>query len=98
MTFMQFLVQIAAALPPDLSDELRQDLRARELARGRELAAAGHLERIWRIPGKQANVSVWRARDASELHELLVSLPLWPWTTVDVTALAEHPLDPTTDH
>ncbi len=31
--------------------------------------------------------------DATELHALLTSLPLWPWMDVHVEALATHPLE-----
>ena len=38
------------------------------------------------------NVGIWEAADATELHELITSLPASPWFSADVTALAEHPL------
>jgi muconolactone D-isomerase len=89
---MEFLVRLVTTLPPDLPEERRTQLLAAEAARGRELAEAGHLGYIWRLPGRLANVSVWRAADATALHELLTSLPLWPWMTVTVEALAVHAL------
>lgn len=49
--------------------------------------------RIWRIPGKVANVGIWDAPDASALHEALSSLPLFPWMSIEVTALATHHLE-----
>jgi muconolactone D-isomerase len=45
---------------------------------------------MWRVPGRRANVGIWKAADASELHELIVSLPLFPWMNVQVRALADH--------
>jgi muconolactone D-isomerase len=47
-------------------------------ARGRELIEAGAIQHISRIPGALRNVSVWRARDATELHELLTSIAAYP--------------------
>ncbi len=90
---MEFLVRIAIALPADLDEEVRTRLLAAELARGRELRSAGHIARIWRVPGGLRNVAVWEARDATELHELIASLPLYRWMTADVTPLALHPVE-----
>lgn len=90
---MEFLVRIAVRLPSELAGEAREELTARELARGKVLQRAGSIVRIWRIPGRPANVGVWRAADATELHELLTSLPLYPWMEIDVQALALHPIE-----
>jgi muconolactone D-isomerase len=46
--------------------------------------------RIWRLPGQTANVGVWAAPDATALHEVLTSMPLFPWFRVEVEALAVH--------
>lgn len=90
---MEFLVRVEVRLPAELAAEAREELTAREVARGKALQAAGSIVRIWRIPGRHANVAVWRAADPTELHELLTSLPLHPWMEIDVQALALHPLE-----
>lgn len=90
---MEFLVRIDVRLPANLPDVERADLIAREVARGRALQDAGSIVRIWRIPGRYANVAVWKAADATDLHGLLASLPLFPWMDVDVEPLAVHPLE-----
>jgi len=64
-----------------------------ERRRGQDLQAQGWLRRIWRVPGRMANVALYEARDATHLHELLTSLPLWPWMDVAVQPLAQHPLE-----
>jgi muconolactone D-isomerase len=89
---MEFLVQIEVRLPPSLGGPERDRLVADEFARGRELIAAGHLRHIWRVPGALRNVSIYEAADATELHELISSLPLFPFFTAEVTPLAVHPL------
>jgi muconolactone D-isomerase len=88
---VKFLVQIEVQLPPTLADEERRRLLDAELQRGRELLAAGRIESIWRVPGGLRNVGIWDAEDATALHELLSSLPLYRWLRAEVTALAEHP-------
>jgi muconolactone D-isomerase len=88
---MEFLVRIHVHLPPDLDARVRDELLARELQRGRELRGAGTIRHIWRLPGALANVGVWETEDATALHEALASLPVFAWTTIEVTPLARHP-------
>jgi muconolactone D-isomerase len=90
---MEFLVRIDTRLPPDLPEPRRSELLRREAERGRALRAAGVLVRIWRVPGRLANVGIWRAATGEELHEALTSLPVWPYAEITVTPLAAHPLD-----
>ncbi|HVO53860.1 MAG TPA: muconolactone Delta-isomerase family protein [Solirubrobacterales bacterium] len=93
MEMTEFLVRIEIALPAGLDDEEREALVAAEARRGRELTEAGQLRRIWRIPGRHANVGLWEAADATALHALLASLPMFVYMDIDVTALATHPLE-----
>lgn len=89
----EYLVQIRVALPPEMSSERRDGLAAAERERGLALLSQGAIRRIWRLPGRTANIGIWAARSATELHQLISSLPLHPWMRVDVTALAAHPLE-----
>jgi muconolactone D-isomerase len=91
-----FLVEIAVVFPPELRDprsERRRELLEQELQRGIELRRSGAIHSIWRVPGALRNVGVWSAADATELHELLSSLPLFPWIDATVTPLATHPVE-----
>lgn len=90
---MEFLVRIDTRLPPDLPADRRDDLLRREAQRGKTLREAGVLRQIWRIPGRLANIGVWRTATAEELHDALMSLPVWPYAEITVTVLAAHPLD-----
>jgi muconolactone D-isomerase len=89
---LEFLVEIAVDLPPDMPDDQRESLRTAELARGRELVDSGTIKAIWRIPGGLRNVGVWEASDATALHALLESLPYYRWLSAKVIPLAKHPL------
>ena len=51
----------------DLPADLPEELTRREAERARELAGAGVLKRLWRVPGRRANVGLWDAADATEL-------------------------------
>jgi muconolactone D-isomerase len=90
---MEFLVNIDVRTPHDLDPDELAALQAAENARARELMADGALKRIWRIPGRRSNVSLYEAPDATALHAALTSLPLWPYMEIDVRPLAVHPLE-----
>jgi muconolactone D-isomerase len=89
---LRFLVQIEVRLPGALTESERVELLDAELERGRQLVEAGAIRAIWRVPGALRNVGIWEAADATELHEQISSLPLFPWLSAEVTPLAEHPL------
>jgi muconolactone D-isomerase len=89
----EYLVRIDVALPPALSDDDLAALIAAERTRGQELRAAGTIRRIWRLPGGLRNVAIWAAPDATQLHEAIASLPTYRYCTVEVHALATHPLE-----
>jgi len=76
-------------MPPDE----REALVERERKRGTELKGAGTIVRIWRIPGRLANVGIWKGTDADEIHVAISSLPVFPYVDARVTALATHYLE-----
>lgn len=85
-------MEIDISLPADLDEARRAALLEAEVERGGELADAGIVRAVWRVPGRFANRAIWSADDATALHAALVSLPLWPYMDVRVTALARHAL------
>jgi muconolactone delta-isomerase len=94
---MDYFVDMTTQVPPRTPPETVDDIRAREAVRARELAAEGHLKRLWRpplAPGQWRTFGVFSADDADRLHEVLTSMPLHVWRTDTVTALAQHPNDP----
>ncbi|MCT1657726.1 muconolactone Delta-isomerase family protein [Brevibacterium luteolum] len=93
----EFLVNIRIVWPSDIDpDEVdRLSIAEREMAA--ERASEGHLVRMWRVPGRRENWGLWRASDATELHEILSALPVWPFMELSVHALAKHPVDPTVE-
>jgi muconolactone delta-isomerase len=94
---MEFLVTMTTQVPAGTSDEAVDDMRARESVRARELAAEGHLLRLWRPPlqpGEWRSIGLFAAEDADRLEELLASMPLRVWRTDEVLPLTPHPSDP----
>jgi muconolactone D-isomerase len=90
---MEFLVRMEIGLPAAMDPDERTALVEAEAARGRELREAGSIARMWRVPGQTANVGIWSAADATALHELISTLPLFAWMSVAVEPLATHYLE-----
>jgi muconolactone D-isomerase len=86
-----FLVQMEVRLPHDMPTEVADDLRAREKERAAEIQRSGKWPELWRVVGRYANVSLFDVESGAELHELLTSLPLFPYMDIEVTALTVHP-------
>jgi muconolactone D-isomerase len=79
-----------------MSVEYKQRVSREEVARAGELTKLGHLVRMWRVPCRFENWGIWRAKNATELHEIITSLPAYPWMiNIDVHPLAKHAVDPT---
>jgi muconolactone D-isomerase len=88
---MEWLVRTETRLPADITEERRERLRAAERARAMELRSAGVLKRLWRVPGRRGTVGLYECDDASHLHAVLSSLPMFPWMVVTLEPLATHP-------
>ena len=91
---MEFLVHIEI-VPPG-GRQAVEHLIPLETERARELALAGLIRRLWRVPGRWENWGLWEADDIDELHNAISSLPLFPYLSVHVHPLASHPSDPGT--
>jgi len=74
-----------------MDPELATTLKADEKARFQELQRSGKWRHIWRIVGEYANISIFDVDSNAELHDLLLSLPLFPYMRIEVTALCRHP-------
>lgn len=91
----EYLVRITLKRPEMIDDDSWASLLAAEREVGLDYRERGVMNRIWRVPGTTANVGVWSAADASELHRLLAGLPAFRYMTVEVEALALHYLEAT---
>ena len=76
---MEYLVTMTTQVPAGTADSEVGQVRAREAARSRELAAQGHLLRLWRPPlkpGEWRTLGLFAAADDAELERVLASMPL----------------------
>jgi muconolactone delta-isomerase len=94
---MEYLVTMTTHVPGGTPDAVVDDVRGREAARSRELAAQGHLLRLWRPPlrpGEWRTLGLFAAAGDRQLEQVLASMPLRVWRTDEVTPLSPHPNDP----
>ena len=94
---MQYFITMTTHVPDGTPEQAVNDIRAREAARSRELAAQGHLLRLWRPPlrpGEWRTLGLFAAADGRQLEEVLASMPLRVWRTDEVTPLSSHSNDP----
>jgi len=88
---MLYCVRMDVRVPHDVDADRFERLKAAEKVRAQELQRAGKWPHLWRVAGRYANVSVFDVADNDELHDILSSLPLFPFMDVTVTPLARHP-------
>ncbi len=94
---MEYLVTMTTHVPAGTPEQAVDDIRTREAAHSRELAAQGHLLRLWRPPlqpGEWRTLGLFAAADGDRLEEVLASMPLRVWRTDELTPLSPHPNDP----
>jgi muconolactone delta-isomerase len=94
---MEYLVTMTTQVPEGTPAAAVDDVRAREAAHTRELAAQGHVLRLWRPPlrpGEWRTLGLFAAAGDGQLEEVLASMPLRVWRTDEVTPLGAHPNDP----
>ncbi len=88
---MLFLIRMDVQIPHTLPSAQADEIKAREKIYSQELQRDGRWKHLWRVVGEYANYSVFDVGSNDELHTLLSQLPLFPYMTIHVTPLAQHP-------
>lgn len=88
---MLFLVHMQVNIPDSLDKAAAAALIAEEKAYSQALQRDGRWRHLWRVVGQYANYSIFNVDGNDELHELLSALPLYPYMSLEVTPLAQHP-------
>ena len=88
---MLFMVEMDVNIPLTVDPDEAAGLKAAEKSRFQELQAAGTWRHIWRKVGHYSNVSIFHVESNAQLHDICMSLPLYPFMTMKVTALCRHP-------
>ncbi|MFP3553818.1 muconolactone Delta-isomerase [Paraburkholderia sp. SIMBA_049] len=88
---MLYLVRMDVHLPNDMPMAQADEIKAREKAYSQELQRQGKWQQLHRVVGEYANYSIFDVESNDELHTIPSGLPLFPYMTMKVTALARHP-------
>jgi muconolactone D-isomerase len=88
---MLFMAEMTVHAPASVSADELEALKLREREVAQQLQRDGRWRHLWRVAGRYANVSIFDVASPDELHEIVSSLPLFPYMDVRVTALARHP-------
>lgn len=88
---MLFHVEMDVHLPHGMAEQDASTLKQKERDRARALQREGKWRHLWRIAGRYANVSVFDVDGPQELHDILSTLPLFPFMEIRVTPLCRHP-------
>jgi muconolactone D-isomerase len=88
---MLFHVSMTVRPPHDIDPQRLDALKSKEKARCQTLMDSGVWLHIWRVVGQYRNVSIFDASSHAELHDILSTLPLFPFMEICVTALCRHP-------
>lgn len=88
---MLFHVEMTVRLPADMPADVADRLKATEREKAQALQGSGKWRHLWRIAGQYANISIFDVDSVEELHELVSTLPLFPYMTVSVRPLCRHP-------
>ncbi len=88
---MLFHVRMDVHIPLDMPADKANEIKAVEKAYSQDLQRQGKWRHIWRITGQYSNISIFDVESNNELHDLLMSLPLFPYMEIKVTALSQHP-------
>ncbi len=88
---MLFQVEMTVRLPTTMAAEEADALKRteREVAQG--LMRQGTWRHLWRVAGRYANLSVFDVDSVEQLHQLLSTLPLFPYMDIEVVPLCRHP-------
>lgn len=94
---MEYLVTMTTRVPQGTPASEVDEVRAREAAHTRELAAQGRVLRLWRPPlgpGEWRTIGLFTADGPEDLERTLASMPLRVWRTDEPAALGAHANDP----
>jgi muconolactone D-isomerase len=87
LVHVEMQVCIPASLDPALAERLKQE----ERAISQQLQRSGVWRHLWRLVGCYANVSIFDVESPTQLHDILSTLPLFPYMDITVRALCRHP-------
>jgi muconolactone D-isomerase len=95
---MLFHVEMQVRIPSTLEPALVERLKQEERAVAQALQRGGVWRHLWRLVGCYANISIFDVDSPAQLHDILSTLPLFPFMEITVRALCRHPSAIDEDH
>ena len=88
---MLFHVRMDVRIPHSADPVRIDELKRVEKERSQTLQREGKWRHLWRMSGQYSNISIFDVADTQELHDLVSTLPLFPFMEISVTPLNRHP-------
>lgn len=88
---MIYVVEMDVNLPGSWDESKIQDYMKRERETSQKWQNSGKWVYLWRVSGKYSNISVLDVESPDELHQIISSLPLFPYMQIKVTSICKHP-------
>ena len=88
---MLFHVRMDVRIPHGADPVRIDELKRVEKERSQTLQREGKWRHLWRMSGQYSNISIFDVADTQELHDLVSTLPLFPFMEISVTPLNRHP-------
>ncbi|MGE6474018.1 muconolactone Delta-isomerase [Psychrobacter sp. NPDC078631] len=88
---MLYHVRMDVLLPTDMNADKVSELKQAEKSLSHKLQEQGKWRHIWRLAGEYSNFSIFDVESNEELHDIMMSLPLYPYMKVEITPLLRHP-------
>ncbi len=88
---MLFQVEMSVRLPATMPAAEAEALKRSEREMAQALQRQGIWRHLWRVAGRYANLSIFDVDSVEQLHQLLSTLPLFPYMDIEVVPLCRHP-------
>ena len=88
---MVYVVEMDVNIPETWDEDKKKSFMQREQETSQKWQNSGKWKYLWRVAGRYSNISVLEVESPDELHEILSSLPLFPYMTIKVTSVCKHP-------
>lgn len=88
---MVYVVEMDVHIPETWDEDKKKSFMQREQETSQKWQKSGKWKYLWRVTGRYSNISVLEVESPDELHEILSSLPLFPYMTIKVTSVCKHP-------
>ena len=88
---MLFHVRMDVRIPHGADPVRIDELKRVEKERSQTLQREGKWRHLWRMSGQYSNISIFDVADTQELHDLVSTLPLFPFMEISITPLNRHP-------